>query len=144
MAIRNGDLEKGTVKPHRECIHVDGIEHQAPIPTATRVGNMLFTSGIIGFDAANGSLSDRIEDQALHVFVNLRKILEAAGGDLGDVGHVRVLVKDENFRAEVNKHWLADFPDPDDRPARHTVVSDLRGTMLVQLEVIAVLKTGHA
>ena len=36
--------------------------------------------------------------------------------------------------------WLACFPDPDDRPARHIVVHDLQHGMWLQLEVIAVIQ----
>jgi 2-iminobutanoate/2-iminopropanoate deaminase len=50
-----------------------------------------------------------------------------------------VYIKDDSARAAVNQEWLRCFPDPHDRPARHTLVYDLPGGMLVQLEVIAVV-----
>jgi 2-iminobutanoate/2-iminopropanoate deaminase len=56
------------------------------------------------------------------------------------VGHVQVLVSEESFRSAVNEEWLRAFPDERSRPARHTVVAQLRGGMLVQLEIVAVLR----
>jgi 2-iminobutanoate/2-iminopropanoate deaminase len=43
------------------------------------------------------------------------------------------------LRDELNLNWLAAFPDPDDRPARHVAVQPLQHGMAVQLEIIAVV-----
>lgn len=127
-------------RPHRESFDLEGVSHTVPIPFGARVGTMLFSSGIMGVDRATGSLADGLDAQVRCCFTNLEALLAKAGGDLGDVGHVRVLVAEEGFRAAVNTEWLRAFPDPANRPARHTVVSALRGGMLVQLEIVAVLK----
>lgn len=39
----------------------------------------------------------------------------------------------------MNEEWLKLFPDPEDRPARHTDNHELQRNMLIQLEVVAVL-----
>jgi 2-iminobutanoate/2-iminopropanoate deaminase len=127
-------------RPHRESFDLEGISHTVPIPFGTRVGDMLFSSGIMGVDQSTGSLAEGLSAQVRFAFANMERLLKQAGGDLGDVGHVRVLVSEEGNRAAVNEEWLRAFPDAQDRPARHTVVSALRGGMLVQLEIIAVLK----
>jgi len=101
---------------------------------------MLFSSGIMGMDPSMGRLADGLEAQLRHAFSNMKSLLEKAGGSLEDVGHVRVLVKAEDYRSAVNTEWLRAFPDPHSRPARHTEVVALRGDMLVQLEIVAVLK----
>ena len=44
-----------------------------------------------------------------------------------------------SVRNAVNTQWLAAFPDPDDRPARHISVHDLQHGMWLQLEVLAVI-----
>jgi 2-iminobutanoate/2-iminopropanoate deaminase len=126
--------------PHRESFDLEGVSHSVPIPFGTRVGNMLFSSGIMGVDRATGHLAEGLAAQIRCAFANMQTLLEKAGGALGDVGHVRVLVTEETSRAAVNEEWLRAFPDAHDRPARHTVVSELRGGMLVQLEIVAVLK----
>jgi 2-iminobutanoate/2-iminopropanoate deaminase len=126
--------------PHRVSLHVEGVEHVAPIPMGARVGNMVFSSGIMGKDPATGEVPDDAATQARLAFAHLKTLVENAGGTLADVGHVRVLMKDESVREFVNEPWLELFPDPEDRPARHAVVQPLRGKMLLQLEMIAVLK----
>lgn len=126
------------VRKHRS-IHVDGVDHgKAPIPMGARVGNMIFSSGIPGKDPSTNSLPPDAESQARFAFENLRSMLVNAGSSLGDLGHLTVYVKEEAVREAVNVEWLRHFPDPGDRPARHTVVHDLRAGMLLQLEAIAV------
>jgi 2-iminobutanoate/2-iminopropanoate deaminase len=127
-------------RSHRESYDLEGISHTVPIPFGTRVGNVLFSSGIMGVDPSTGCLAEGLAAQVRFAFSNMEALLLKAGGDLGDVGHVRVLVNEERFRAAVNDEWLRAFPDAHNRPARHTVVSSLRGGMLVQLEIVAVLK----
>jgi 2-iminobutanoate/2-iminopropanoate deaminase len=50
-----------------------------------------------------------------------------------------VYLKDNSAREHVNSEWLKCFPDPHDRPARHTLIYDLQGGMLLQLEVVAIV-----
>lgn len=127
-------------KSHRDSFDLEGISHTVPIPMGARVGNMLFSSGIMGMDPATGKLPEELSGQIVHCFSNMAELLRLAGGDVGDIAHVRVLVAEEGFRSAVNSEWISYFPDEKNRPARHTVVSHLRGGMLVQLEIVAVLK----
>jgi 2-iminobutanoate/2-iminopropanoate deaminase len=69
----------------------------------------------------------------------MRALLAAGGAGLKHLVRMTVYIKDDSARAAVNQEWLRCFPDPHDRPARHTLVYDLPGGMLVQLEVIAVV-----
>ena len=41
----------------KESIHIEGMEHGAPIPNGTVIGNMVFSSAISGKDAKTGVLS---------------------------------------------------------------------------------------
>lgn len=102
---------------------------------------MVFSSGISGRDPADGSLPDDPAKQARFAFENLVTLLADAGGSVGDIGHMKVYLKDRSaYREHVDEQWLAMFPDPDDRPARHAIEADLPGGLLLQLEVIAVLR----
>jgi 2-iminobutanoate/2-iminopropanoate deaminase len=94
----------------------------------------------MGVDPTTGKLAEGLAVQVRFAFSNMEALLRKAGGDLGDVGHVQVLVPEESFRSAVNEEWLRAFPDERSRPARHTLVAPLRGGMLVQLEMVAVLK----
>lgn len=125
---------------HRQSLEVSGVEHSAPIPMGARVGNMVFSSGIMGQDPSTGKLPEDPEQQAYFAFQNMKAMMENAGGSLDDVGHITVFIKDNSMREHVNKQWLEFYPDETDRPARHAILLDLPGGMLVQLEVIAVLK----
>ena len=44
-------------------IHVDGVQHGAPIPMGARVGNMIFSSGIIGADPSTGKIPEDLDSQ---------------------------------------------------------------------------------
>ena len=121
-------------------IHVDGVKHGAPIPFGARVGNMIFSSGIIGADPATGKVPDDLDSQCVFAFANMKTMLENAGGKLENIGSIKVYMKDRSQRESVNRPWLEMFPDENDRPARHAIEYDaFPPGILVQLEVIAVV-----
>lgn len=123
----------------RKSIHVPGMEHGAPIPNGAVIGNMIFSSAISGKDAKTGVLSADPHEQAEAMFRNLRLFLESAGGTPDQIAHVKVYLKEERYRDAVNQAWLKMFPDEHDRPARHALKVELRGEVLFQIEIIAVL-----
>jgi 2-iminobutanoate/2-iminopropanoate deaminase len=121
-------------------LEVPGISHgNAPIPMGARVGNMIFSSGIMGRDSRTDTLPEDVALQAKYAFENVIALLEAGGASLDALARMTVFIKDDSARAAVNEQWLKYFPDPHDRPARHTVVHNLPGGMLVQLEIVAVV-----
>jgi len=121
----------------RTSIDVTGLHHGgAPIPQASLVGSLLLSSGINGMDPADGSIPDDPETQVALVFDNIRRILEAAGGDLGDVAKCTFFVRDRSLKAVIDEQWLKAFPDPTSRPARHTLVQDLT-VQALQCEIVA-------
>jgi 2-iminobutanoate/2-iminopropanoate deaminase len=127
-------------KRRARSLEVPGVTHgSAPIPMGARVGNMIFSSGIMGKDPATDTLPADAAAQARFAFQNMRSLLEAGGATLADLAHMTVFLKDESARAAVNEEWIKCFPDPHDRPARHTLIYDLRGGMLLQLEVVALI-----
>lgn len=123
----------------RRILHIKGMEHGAPIPNGVVIGNMVFSSAISGKDAKTGVLSDDPDEQAAAMFRNLNLFMESAGGTPDNIAHMKVYLKDEKYRDNVNGPWLKMFPDEHDRPARHALKVDLRGKVLFQIEVIAVL-----
>jgi len=125
----------------RRSLEIQGVTHGgAPIPMGARVGPLLCSSGIPGVDPATGQLPASAAEQARHAFANLKAVLAQGGATLADVAKLTVYVKDNQAREPLNAEWLACFPDPHDRPARHTLVYDLQHGMLLQLEVIAYVK----
>jgi 2-iminobutanoate/2-iminopropanoate deaminase len=123
----------------RRSIGVAGFDHGAqPIPVASRKGGLVVTSGIYGMDPETGRLPDDVAAQTRLMFWQLESVLKAAGAGFDDVVRMTVYVKVPEARAHVNDHWLAAFPDPASRPARHTLVYDhLPANMLVQCDAIA-------
>lgn len=123
---------------HRESLHIPGlVRHKNPIGHCTRIGNILFSGAIVGYDK-DGALPDGFDEQVTNAFANMRVLVEGAGFELGEVGKITVFMKDISDRSAVNREWLALFPDEHDRPARHAIKGDLPGNMLVQLEIVAV------
>lgn len=128
----------------RECYEIPGVDHGgAPIPMAARVGTSFQTSAVMGKDPATNSLPADGSAQVGFVFANLRTLLDIAGVGLDQVVFVEVLLGDDALRGEVNRHWTAWYPDPGDRPARHTTVRDLGHGMKVQLRLQADLGEGR-
>jgi enamine deaminase RidA (YjgF/YER057c/UK114 family) len=125
----------------RRSIEVEGFSHGAqPIPAASRVGNIVMTGGVYGLDPATGKIPDDVGEQARLMFANLARIMQAAGASMGRVVKMTVYVKVPEARAAVNAQWVAAFPDPASRPARHTFQNDhLPANMLVQCDATAVL-----
>jgi len=138
------------MSPRRpRSIEVPGVAHRtAPIPLGARVGDLIMSSGISGIDAATGKLAEGSAEQARCAFENMRSLVVNGGGCLEDVLRLTVHVRDDSLREHVNTHWLAFFPDPEDRPARHIVVHAPQGQALLQLEVVALVQertpAGHA
>jgi len=121
-------------------LEVPGVSHgTAPIPMGARVGNVIYSSGIMGKDPATDTLPSDAAAQARFAFKNMQALLAAAGASLANVVRMTVYVKDDSARPAVNEQWLQCFPDPHDRPARHILVYNLPAGMLVQLEIVAVI-----
>ncbi len=124
----------------KRSIHVDGVTHgAAPIPMGARVGNIIYSSAISGKDPATNKLPESPRDQVKFAFANMKSLLANGGATLDHLVKVSVLLKDNELREAINEEWLACFPDPDDRPARHVSPTDLQHGMLLQLEVVAVI-----
>jgi 2-iminobutanoate/2-iminopropanoate deaminase len=124
---------------HQRSIEVEGLAHKsAPIPSACRIGPILATSGVGGRNPHTDQMPEDADTQAVNCFDNLKRVLEAAGLGMQNVVKITVYLADETHRAAVNAPWLQHFPDPAHRPARHALVTSLRGGMLVQLEALAV------
>lgn len=124
----------------RRSLNVPQVGHKAPIPLGARVGSLICSSGIAGKDPGTGALPADGAAQVANAFANMKALLAAGGAGLGDLVRLSVTLADEALRDAVNTQWLACFPDPDDRPARHIHVAPLQHGMAVQLELLAVVQ----
>lgn len=123
----------------RQSIDIEGVAHGAPIPMASKIGNVMYSSGIFGTDPKTGKTPETVEAQAEQAFENLRSLMKAAGGSPENVIYVTVYMKDRGQREAVNKAWLKLFPDEHSRPARHAIETSLPGGNFLQLQAVAVL-----
>jgi 2-iminobutanoate/2-iminopropanoate deaminase len=125
----------------RRSIEVPGFNHgPQPIPAACRVANIVATGGIYGLDTDSGKVPDDLERQTALMFVNLQRVLAAAGATLGQVVKMTFWVRNPEARAFINPAWLDAFPDPQSRPARHTLQNDhMAANLLIQCDALAVI-----
>ena len=122
----------------RTVIEVPGVHHHAPIPMAAMVGNILYSSAIMGMDPATGEVPPHEGRQVELVFQHVRTVLEQAGLGPSDVVYCGVLVVHDEVKEPVNRSWEEMFPNANDRPARHTTVMPLPSGLAVQMQIVAV------
>ena len=110
-----------------------------PLSFAARAGDLLFISGIPGFDA-NGALPDGFEAQFANVVVNIKRVLGEAGADVHNLVKVNVLLTRASDVAAMNALYAGAFGPPP-YPARTTcVVHALPDPkMLIEIEAVASL-----
>ena len=107
-----------------------------PYTQAIKVGNLLFTSGQIAIDPADGQVhAVTIEEQTEQVCKNLSAILEEAGSSLERVVKTTCFLADMGDFAAFNGVYGSYFTN---KPARSCVAARaLPKNVLVEVEVIA-------
>ena len=108
-----------------------------PYSQAIEINDMIFTSGIIPINPANGTLVDgSIEEQAKQVFDNMKGLLEDAGSSLDKIIKTTVFIKNMEDFSRVNEVYASYFTG--DFPARSCVeVARLPKDVLIEVEAIA-------
>lgn len=107
-----------------------------PYSQAMKVGNLVYTSGQIPIDPANGEVDAQdITGQTEQVMQNLKAVLEAAGSDLTKTVKTLCFLTDMGNFAAFNAVYAKYFTG---NPARSCVaVSALPKGVLVEVEAIA-------
>jgi 2-iminobutanoate/2-iminopropanoate deaminase len=110
-----------------------------PLSFAARVGDLLYISGIPGFDEKR-ELPDGFEAQFKNVVINIKRVLDEAGGSFRDLVKVNVLLTRASDVATMNALYAGAFGPPP-YPARTTcVVQALPDPkMLIEIEGVASL-----
>ena len=102
---------------------------------AVRVGDTVYMSGQIGLDPASMQMVDGIDAQIVRVFENLKAGAEAAGGSLGGVVELNVVLAHLDHLAKVNETMAQYFTAP--FPARAAVgVKELPRGALVEADAV--------
>jgi 2-iminobutanoate/2-iminopropanoate deaminase len=108
-----------------------------PYSQGIALGELVFCSGQIGLDPADGVLVEGgVEAQAERALQNLAAVLDAAGCTFADVVKTTVFLADIDDFAAVNAVYAPFMPDPP--PARSTfAVGALPKGARVEIEAIA-------
>ena len=118
-------IPKGTGKP------------LAPFVPATQANNIVYVSGTLAFDENNNVV--HVGDaaaQTRHILETIKRVIETAGGNMGDVTFNHVFVKDWADYAAINEVYAEYFPD--EKPARYCVqVGLVKPEALVEIASIA-------
>ena len=111
-----------------------------PYSQGMLAGNMIYTSGQLGIDPANGEIvSTSIQDEARQSLKNVEAVLKEAGVELSDVIKTTVFVKDLGQFTDINKIYSEFFSEH--KPARSCVeVARLPKDANIEIEAIALKK----
>ena len=123
----------------RISINIDEFAHQSPIPTASRIGDIIASGFIRGTDPATGKLAPTLDEQCAHMFAHVARTLEAGGGTTADIIKLTIWMQTLD-RRPINEQWVKLFPDAGSRPARQVVEAAMEPGVLIQCDILAVIQ----
>lgn len=108
-----------------------------PYSQAVVLNDMVYTSGVIPIDPANGTVvNGNIKEQTKRVLQSLEALLKDSGSDLGKVVKTTVFIKNMEDFPLVNEVYASFFTD--NFPARSCVeVARLPKDVLIEVEAVA-------
>ena len=129
----------GVTTGKRESIYVPGIEHRAPLPNGSKIGNYVFSSILNSSSREDRSTSPDGFAQVDQMFDNMRAFMKEAGGSPDDVIWGWNYLNDYKFRNYLHETYLKQWPDEKSRPSRNNQRYELRDGAQVEGQIIAVL-----
>lgn len=109
-----------------------------PYSQGVKAGNLVYTSGQIPLNPADGTMSSSIETQTKQSLENCKAILEAAGTSLDNVLKTTVFLTDINDFVKMNEVYATYFSF--NAPARSAVqVAKLPKDAKIEIEMIATI-----
>ncbi len=111
-----------------------------PFCQATVANGLVYTSGAMPFNPADGSLvPGGVKEQTRQTLENLRHVIEAAGSSLGRILQITVYLTDMEKFSEMNEVYGAFFNG--EYPARVTLgVSALAKHAMVEMQAVALVE----
>lgn len=107
-----------------------------PYSQAISAGDLLFISGQIPVNPADGTIPEGIEAQTEQSIANIKAILAEAGLNIDNVIKTTVFLADMSLFGPMNEVYARNFTAP--FPARSAVaVKELPKQVLVEIETIA-------
>jgi 2-iminobutanoate/2-iminopropanoate deaminase len=115
----------------RHIFNPPGLPSNLPFSNGVQVGDQLWIAGV------EGVVTGDIEAETRTALEKIKKVLDAAGYQVGDVVQVTVYLKDINDFPRMNVVYAAFFPDP--KPTRTTVqVAQLVNDARIEITSVAV------
>ena len=123
-----------------EIIDTDrAAKSSSPLSQAIKVEKHIYISGQLGKNPSTGELSSSIEEQTNNALLNLKAIIEEAGGDLENIVKTTIFLVNLDNVSIVNKIYKEFFSNI--KPARSCIeVSRLAGGALIEIEAIGFLR----
>jgi 2-iminobutanoate/2-iminopropanoate deaminase len=115
-----------------------GFVSKSPLSQAVKAGNMIFISGQVPVESKTMQLvSEDFATQTKKVLESVKGIIEAAGGNLGQIVKTTVFLTDMSRFQEMNEIYKSYFPEAP--PARTCIgVKELPRKSQIEIEAIAV------
>ncbi|MEZ3549299.1 MAG: RidA family protein [Muribaculaceae bacterium] len=109
-----------------------------PYSQAVKAGNLIFVSGQLPINAADGTMPAEIKEQTAQSIENVKAILQEAGASLDNVVKTTVFLADMSLFGDMNEVYASYFSKV--YPARAAfAVKELPKKALVEIEVVAVV-----
>ncbi len=109
------------------------------IPLPSKPTTIIFISGQLPIDPANGEIINDIKTATKQVLLNIKTILEKTGLDMSNIVKTTVFLKNIADFPAVNEIYADFFPQ--EPPARSTIeASVLPKGALIEIEAIAIRK----
>jgi 2-iminobutanoate/2-iminopropanoate deaminase len=124
----------GVIDQSRQRIEVPGLTHRDPLPNAVRLGDYVFTSVIVPWDLSTSDPVIGEDAQTDQCFDNMRRVMEQAGGTIGDVVLQWVYLNDFAYQPYMVDVYLEAWPIGQYQAARKT----FRYPMGAQIQIQAI------
>lgn len=109
-----------------------------PYSQAVKARNLIFVSGQLPINAADGTIPAEIKEQTAQSIENVKAILQEAGASLDNVVKTTVFLADMSLFGDMNEVYASYFSKV--YPARAAfAVKELPKKALVEIEVVAVV-----
>jgi 2-iminobutanoate/2-iminopropanoate deaminase len=107
-----------------------------PLSQAIQAGNFVFVSGTAALEPGTYNIiGETVAHQTTYTLNSILNLLKEVGADEQNVVKVNAYITDKSSFNEFNEAYEKFFTDP--KPARTTVVSNLVGPFLVEIDCIA-------
>ena len=113
----------------------DGAPPVGPYSPGIKIGNWLFTSGQGPFDPATKSIPENFEKQVRLTLMNMKGIIEAAGGSMDNIVKTTVFLKDMDNFTKMNQIYKEFFST---KPPARSCIEVARLPLDIQIEIEAI------